>query len=140
MAKQFQAFPLFILVLFVSARILQAISPAPAPSPIPYWWRFAPGSAPSQGPVPFPPAPIPPPPVVPPPSTGGGGGGGGGGGVPTKDNGGGSSGLSGGQKAGITLGVLAGAGLMGFATVVYMKRRSNIQRARFGASARRSQL
>ncbi|KAL7612116.1 hypothetical protein Lser_V15G08597 [Lactuca serriola] len=130
MAKQFQAFPLFILVLFASARTLQAIAPASAPSPIPYWLRFAPGSAPSQGPVPIPP------PVIPPPSTGGGGGGG----VPTKDSGGGSSGLSGGQKAGITLGVLAGAGLIGFATVVYMKRRSNIQRARFGASARRSQL
>ncbi|KAL4576453.1 hypothetical protein LXL04_012547 [Taraxacum kok-saghyz] len=112
-----------------------AISPAPTPDP--HRW-FAPGSGPAPGPPPVSPAPELPPPVVPAPPTGGGGGGGGG--VLPNEDGGGSSGLSGGQKAGITIGVLAGAGLIGFATVVYMKRRSNVRRARFGASARSSQL
>ncbi|KAL4576455.1 hypothetical protein LXL04_012549 [Taraxacum kok-saghyz] len=143
MAKQFQPFSLVSLVLalaLLSWRTVHAISPGPAPDP---YWRFAPapltpGSGPAPGPPPVSPTPELPPPVVPAPPTGGGGGGGGG--VPPKENGGGSSGLSGGQKAGITIGVLAGAGLIGFAAVVYMKRRSNIRRARFGASARRSYL
>lgn len=140
MAKHFQPFSFLILGLVLaliptlqgSRRILLAVTPAPSPH-----LHFAPGSAPSEGPasVPIPSQPPEqPPPVVPPPSTGGGGV------VPQRNSVGGSSGLSGGQKAGITIGVLAAAGLIGFATVVYMKRRSNIRRARFGASARRSQL
>ncbi|GJS77160.1 hypothetical protein Tco_0727041 [Tanacetum coccineum] len=105
-------------------------SPSPAPEP------SAPSSSPSPAPEPSapssPPSPeLPPldtPPPPPPPSSGSGGGGGG------------SSGMSGGQKAGTVIGVLAGAGLIGFATFVYMKRRSNIRRARFGELARRSEL
>ena len=133
MAKQFQPFSLVILVLaLLSWRTVHAISPGPAPDP---YWRFAPRSGPAPGPPPVSPNPELPPPVVPAPAPPTGGGG-----VLPKENGGRSSGLSGGQKAGITIGVLAGAGLIGFAAVVYMKRRSNIRRARFGASARRSYL
>ncbi|KAL8247597.1 hypothetical protein R6Q59_008813 [Mikania micrantha] len=120
--------PFLLLVLVVASlpalqgyrRTLQATAPAPSPD-----MPTAPGPAPV--PVPFPPQ-------LPPPSGGGGGI------VMPQDGGRGSSGLSGGQKAGIAIGVLAGAGLIGFATMVYMKRRSNIQRARFGVLARRSQL
>ncbi|KAJ9540087.1 hypothetical protein OSB04_026593 [Centaurea solstitialis] len=112
-------------------RTLQDIAPATSPH---HYYHFAPASSPT---------PVPPsPPKMPPPTSGGGSGGGGGGGfLPARDGGAGSSkGLSGGQKAGIVFGVLAGAGLIGFATVVYMKRKSNIRRARLGVSARRSQL
>ncbi|KAI3748607.1 hypothetical protein L6452_11811 [Arctium lappa] len=146
MAIHFRPFLLLVPVLVLvlaplptlegSRRTLQAISPAYSPS----YHHLAPASSPapgSQGNAP--PMPTPVPPHAPPPSSGGDSGGGGF--SPAKDGGGGSSkGLSGGQKAGIVFGVLAGVGLIGFATVVFMKRKSNIQRARFGVLARRSQL
>ncbi|KAL5733482.1 hypothetical protein ACOSQ2_033174 [Xanthoceras sorbifolium] len=50
------------------------------------------------------------------------------------------SAMSGGQKAGIAVGVLAGAAVIGLGGMVYKKRRSNIRRAHFGQAARRSFL
>ncbi|KVI09779.1 classical arabinogalactan protein 5-like [Cynara cardunculus var. scolymus] len=138
MAIHFRPFLFLVLVLAPlptlegSRRTLQAMSPVPSPF---YHYRH---SAPASSPAPVP---QPPPKLTPPPSSGGGSSGGGGGFVLPQNRGGGSSkGLSGGQKAGIVFGVLAGAGLIGFATVVFMKRKSNIRRARFGVLARRSQL
>ncbi|GFZ14775.1 uncharacterized protein LOC130764062 [Actinidia eriantha] len=52
----------------------------------------------------------------------------------------GSKGMSGGQKAGIAIGVLAAAGVVGLGGMVYKKRRANIRRARFGSAARRTSL
>ncbi|KAJ8651133.1 hypothetical protein MRB53_004156 [Persea americana] len=54
--------------------------------------------------------------------------------------GGSSGGLKSGQKAGIAIGVILGAGIIGFAGFVYKKRKANIRRARFGSAARRAQL
>ncbi|XP_052185035.1 vegetative cell wall protein gp1-like [Diospyros lotus] len=48
-----------------------------------------------------------------------------------------SSGMKGGQKAGIVVGLIAGACLVGFGVVVYKKRQQNIRRAQFGEAARR---
>ncbi|KAK1421232.1 hypothetical protein QVD17_23416 [Tagetes erecta] len=134
--QYFQTFLLLVLIagslpaLQGSWKILKAVPYANAPSSYP---SQAPSSIPAPALPPTPPPTSPPPPATPPvtprlpPPTGGGGGGG-------------SSGLSGGQKAGILVGVVVGAGLIGFATMVYMKRRSNVRRARFGILARRSQL
>jgi hypothetical protein len=47
-----------------------------------------------------------------------------------------SGGLNGRQKAGIAIGVLAGAGALLLGGLVYKKRRSNIRRSRFGRAAR----
>ncbi|XP_063942968.1 proline-rich receptor-like protein kinase PERK1 [Daucus carota subsp. sativus] len=44
---------------------------------------------------------------------------------------GGSNGMKGGQKAGLAIGVIAGAALVGFGGMVYAKRRQNIRRSRF---------
>ncbi|KAL8090442.1 hypothetical protein AgCh_039778 [Apium graveolens] len=41
-----------------------------------------------------------------------------------------SKGMSGGQKAGLAFGVIAGAALLGFGGMVYAKRRKNIRRSR----------
>lgn len=153
--------PLLFLVLVVASlpalqgypRILQVISsessphyatapgsssaptlpPPQTPAPSPYT-TIAPGSSPARTPTPPPslvPAQSPPLPT---------GGGGCGNVVPHDNSGDGSSGLSGGQMAGIVIGVLAGAGVIWFATMVYPKRRSNIQRARYVVLARRSEL
>ncbi|KAF8397683.1 hypothetical protein HHK36_016604 [Tetracentron sinense] len=51
-----------------------------------------------------------------------------------------SGGLRGGQKAGIALGVIFGAGLVGFGGIVYKKRRANIRRSRYGYATRRAFL
>ncbi|KAK1551689.1 hypothetical protein Q3G72_002915 [Acer saccharum] len=50
------------------------------------------------------------------------------------------SGMNGGQKAGITMGIMAGAAVVGLGGMVYKKRRSNIRRAIFGQAAKRSIL
>ncbi|KAA8550403.1 hypothetical protein F0562_002087 [Nyssa sinensis] len=51
-----------------------------------------------------------------------------------------SDGLSGGQKVGIVLGVIAGACLVGFGGLLYKKRQQNIQRSQYGYAARREIL
>ncbi|XP_048232202.1 protein TRACHEARY ELEMENT DIFFERENTIATION-RELATED 7A-like [Ricinus communis] len=119
-----------------------AVGSAPAPSPPPP--AAVPPSPPPPAavpPSPPPPAavppspppptwvpPPPPPPGSPPPTDG------------ASQGKGSSSRLSGGQKAGITIGTLAGAGLLVFGGMIYKKRRSNIRRARFGSAARRPAL
>ncbi|XP_057954983.1 alpha carbonic anhydrase 8-like [Malania oleifera] len=50
------------------------------------------------------------------------------------------SGLSGGQKAGIAIGALAGACLVGMGALVYKKRQQNIRRTQYGYAARREIL
>ncbi|TXG49547.1 hypothetical protein EZV62_025422 [Acer yangbiense] len=50
------------------------------------------------------------------------------------------SGMNGGKKAGITMGIMAGAAVVGLGGMVYKKRRSNIRRAIFGRAAKRSLL
>jgi len=44
-------------------------------------------------------------------------------------------GMSGGQKAGIVLGVLIGACVVGFAGFVYKKRQQNVRRSQYGYAA-----
>ncbi|KAK4441171.1 hypothetical protein Salat_0452000 [Sesamum alatum] len=51
-----------------------------------------------------------------------------------------SSGMSAGQKAGVAIGVIAGACIVGAGAFVYKKRQQNIQRAQFGYDARREIL
>nr|GLL34955.1 hypothetical protein F511_28714 [Ipomoea trifida] len=59
------------------------------------------------------------------------------GGLPgTPPESGSSGGLSGGQKAGIVIGVFAAAGAGWVGWRIYKKRRGNIRRARFGYQAR----
>ncbi|KAK2971653.1 hypothetical protein RJ640_010894 [Escallonia rubra] len=86
-------------------------------------------SSPPPPPPPLVPASPPPPPLVPasPPP-------------PPNNSKGSSKGMSGGQKAGIVFGVLAAAGVVGFGGMVYMKRRNNVQRSRYGYAARRTSL
>ncbi|GLU11790.1 hypothetical protein SLE2022_285120 [Rubroshorea leprosula] len=49
-------------------------------------------------------------------------------------------GMSGGKKAGIVVGVVAAACLVGMAGMVYKKRQENIRRSQYGYSARREIL
>ncbi|KAL0436894.1 UNVERIFIED_CONTAM: hypothetical protein Sradi_0397300 [Sesamum radiatum] len=51
-----------------------------------------------------------------------------------------SGGMSAGQKAGVAIGVIAGACIVGAGAFVYKKRQQNIQRAQFGYDARREIL
>ncbi|KAL0284085.1 UNVERIFIED_CONTAM: hypothetical protein Sangu_2847800 [Sesamum angustifolium] len=51
-----------------------------------------------------------------------------------------SGGMSTGQKAGVAIGVIAGACIVGAGAFVYKKRQQNIQRAQFGYDARREIL
>lgn len=96
-----------------------AITPSPAP--------ISPSSKPS-----------PPPPVNPPPlSPSGEGGSGENGPRPSKKK---SGSLSGGQTAGVVIGILAALGLLILGSLVYKKRQSNIKRGRFGSAARRASL
>jgi len=95
-------------------------SPTPAPVPSP--------NSPPPAPVPSPiSAPPPPNPNAPEPE-------------PTAAGQGGSSGLSGGQKAGIVIGTLLGAAILGFIGMVCWKRRVNIRRNRYSDAARNIEL
>ncbi|KAH6811045.1 hydroxyproline-rich glycoprotein family protein [Perilla frutescens var. frutescens] len=47
-----------------------------------------------------------------------------------------SSGMSGGKKAGIAIGVIGGGCVVGAAAVLYKKRQQNIRRAQYGYAAR----
>lgn len=49
-------------------------------------------------------------------------------------------GVSGGQTAGIVIGVLAGVALIGFGALVFKKRQANIRRSRFGFAARKASI
>lgn len=51
-----------------------------------------------------------------------------------------SEGMSGGKKAGIAIGVVAGVCIVGIGALVYKKRQQNIRRAQFGYAARRELL
>ncbi|KAL1558138.1 hydroxyproline-rich glycoprotein family protein [Salvia divinorum] len=51
-----------------------------------------------------------------------------------------TGGMSGGQKAGVAVGVIAGAFIVGGGVVVYKKRQHNIQRSQYGYAARRELL
>ncbi|KAH6814634.1 hypothetical protein C2S51_023652 [Perilla frutescens var. frutescens] len=51
-----------------------------------------------------------------------------------------SGGMSSGQKAGVAIGVIAGACIVGAGALVYRKRQQNIQRTQFGSAARREIL
>lgn len=97
-------------------------SPAPTPAPI------LPPTSPTPAPVQNPTYPLPPPsrnaPEPEPPAAGRGG----------------PSGLSGGQKAGIVIGTLLGAALLGFFGLVCWKRQSNIRRNRYSNAARNIEL
>ncbi|XP_048326724.1 uncharacterized protein LOC125421560 [Ziziphus jujuba] len=119
-------FSLLVLSLYTDfPTFVDSVAPAHAP---------APNNPPPPPPPPPPPSPPPPPangaprpqpgkhlPNPPPP--------------PLK-----GSGLSGGQKAGIVIGVLLGTGLLVFGGLVYKKRRHNIRRSRFGYAARNTLL
>ncbi|KAK1409589.1 hypothetical protein QVD17_36116 [Tagetes erecta] len=99
------------------------LPPPQTPAPSPYT-TTAPGLSPAPTPTP-PPPPLVPAQSPPPPASSGGGGNA----LPHDNSGDRSSGLSGGQMAGIVFGVLAGAGVIWFATMVY-----------YAVLARRSQL
>lgn len=49
-------------------------------------------------------------------------------------------GISGGKKAGVVLGVLVGACVVGFAGFVYKKRQENIRRSQYGYAARSNMI
>ncbi|XP_010934350.3 uncharacterized protein [Elaeis guineensis] len=51
-----------------------------------------------------------------------------------------SSGMSGGKKAAIAVGVLSAAAVVGLGALVYKKRRDNIRRSRYGYATRREML
>ncbi|KAL8217197.1 hypothetical protein R6Q57_024034 [Mikania cordata] len=51
-----------------------------------------------------------------------------------------SGGMSGGKKAGIAIGVIAAACVVGFGGMLYRKRQQNIRRAEFSSAARREFL
>ncbi|KAM0045181.1 hypothetical protein Hdeb2414_s0009g00301091 [Helianthus debilis subsp. tardiflorus] len=51
-----------------------------------------------------------------------------------------SGGMSGGEKAGIAIGVIAAVCVVGFGGVLYKKRQQNIRRAEFSSAARREFL
>ncbi|KAI4334406.1 hypothetical protein L6164_019104 [Bauhinia variegata] len=51
-----------------------------------------------------------------------------------------SGGMSGGKKAGIAIGVIVAAGVVGLAALVYKKRQQNIRRSQYGYAARRELL
>lgn len=51
-----------------------------------------------------------------------------------------SSGMTSGQKAGIAIGVIAGACIVGFGGILYKKRQQNIRRSEYGYAARREIL
>lgn len=110
----FSDFPTFV----------ESVAPWPAPSPNDV--RPPPPNAPTpnsptpNNPVHTPPTPNNPVPNLPPPVNQ----------VP------GPSGLNGGQKAGVAIGVLAGSGLIVFGGLVYKKRRRNIRRSRYSYAAR----
>ncbi|XP_050214038.1 vegetative cell wall protein gp1-like [Mercurialis annua] len=61
--------------------------------------------------------------------------------VEADDNGGEkSSGLSGGKKAGIAVGVIVAGGVVGLGAFVYKKRQDNLRRSQYGYAARRELL
>ncbi|PIN26719.1 hypothetical protein CDL12_00529 [Handroanthus impetiginosus] len=51
-----------------------------------------------------------------------------------------SGGMNGGQKAGVAIGVIAGAFIVGAGALIYKKRQQNIQRSQYGYAARREIL
>ncbi|KAI3450559.1 hypothetical protein Pfo_007224 [Paulownia fortunei] len=55
-----------------------------------------------------------------------------------KDNS--SGGMSGGKKAGVAIGVIAAASIVGVGALVYKKRQQNIRRSQYGNAARREIL
>ncbi|WCJ19334.1 hypothetical protein M5689_001630 [Euphorbia peplus] len=59
---------------------------------------------------------------------------------PPSGKSGSSGGLKGGQKAGIVMGTLAGAGLLVFGGMIYKTRRSNMKRERLASAARTPML
>ncbi|KAL0390113.1 UNVERIFIED_CONTAM: hypothetical protein Scaly_0368400 [Sesamum calycinum] len=56
----------------------------------------------------------------------------------TKDDS--SGGMSGGKKAGVAIGVISAACIVGLGALVYKKRQQNIRRAQYGYAARREFL
>ncbi|XP_058784245.1 alpha carbonic anhydrase 8-like [Vicia villosa] len=104
--------------------ILPPTSPTPAPVLIPK----PPITSPLEKPVQSPTYPLPPPsknaPEPEPPAAGRGG----------------PSGLSGGQKAGIVIGTLLGAALLGLFGLVCWKRQSNVRRNRYSNASRNIEL
>ncbi|GLT56773.1 hypothetical protein SLA2020_297920 [Shorea laevis] len=60
--------------------------------------------------------------------------------VPVEEDKKSDGGMSGGKKAGIVIGVVAAACLVGIAGMVYKKRQQNIRRSQYGYSARREIL
>ncbi|CAJ2639692.1 unnamed protein product [Trifolium pratense] len=125
-----------LLLVFLFTNLLHSFNAQPAPSP----------NSPSPAPNPTPPSPTPAPPVPTPtpspspnpnptppspnaPKP-----------APPADGRGGPAGLSGGQKAGIVIGTLLGAALLGFFGMVCWKRQSNIRRNRYSNAARNIEL
>ncbi|KAL0436436.1 UNVERIFIED_CONTAM: hypothetical protein Sradi_0351500 [Sesamum radiatum] len=60
------------------------------------------------------------------------------GGLETTDDS--SGGMSGGKKAGVAIGVISAACIVGLGALVYKKRQQNIRRAQYGSAARREFL
>ncbi|GMY08756.1 protein TRACHEARY ELEMENT DIFFERENTIATION-RELATED 7A-like [Fagus crenata] len=115
---------LLLLLLFPDLNTSQdppVGSPGPGPGQSPH--HEPPIETPTSPPTALPPPPYDTPNLPPPPTP-----------ATTK----GSSGrLSGGQKAGIVIGVSAGTGVLLLGGLVYKKRRDNIRRSWFGTAARR---
>ncbi|XP_062157345.1 classical arabinogalactan protein 5-like isoform X2 [Alnus glutinosa] len=128
-----------LLFLFPDLNTNSTASPVPAPGPnVPHIGSPTPLPTPaSQASAPGPNVPsIVSPPVPPPPPANQGSAGAPPPPVPVPEAKVSSGGLNGGQKAGIAIGVLAGAGALLLGGLVYMKRRSNIRRSQFGRAAR----
>ncbi|CAL5202144.1 unnamed protein product [Lathyrus oleraceus] len=128
----------FLLLSFLFTNLLQSFDAQPVPTPSP---NSRSPAAPTPSPV-FPPtSPTPAPilnpnspPEAPSPSTNAPEP------APPVAGRGGPSGLSGGQKAGIVIGTLLGAALLGFFGLVCWKRQSNVRRNRYSNAARNIEL
>lgn len=152
--SRFLSLPLFFSLLFIAHPVLSTTSPAPSPSLPPAEPPATPAPSFSSPPAPPPsdlapkshsPAPTPqaddnetpsPAPAVPgdvnhvnQPNAGN---------ITSEEKS--SSGMSRGQKAGVAIGVVAGACVVGVGALVYKKRQQNIQRSQYGYAARREIL
>ncbi|CAK8565522.1 unnamed protein product [Lathyrus sativus] len=132
----------FLILSFLFTNLLQSFDAQPVPTPSPNSHSPAapapspifPPTSPTPVPILNPNSPVPTPSPTPSPSTNASEP------EPPAAGRGDPSGLSGGQKAGIVIGTLLGAALLGFFGLVCWKRQSNVRRNRYSNAARNIEL